>query len=274
MTKRLMTAMMVLVLILCGTVFAEETAGTLESGKLVLLANGAAIDLDGDGTAETISFEITRDEDGYDTGYKLTVGESQVGGVGWYMNEEVYALRLTDHDYPLVLVSDNGPSDDYETHFYLYADGMLQPAGVIYALPESMEIDKGIITAPVRANLLYTWFHDEEYALAYRWYEDGSVKAAMHKVPRGLYPMSLIATLNVDLPLMASRTSNAVCAQLESGAEVILCATDDVEWVYIEALDGSEAGWMKTGGEFGMECYVGEKTMPSYDVFEGLLFAD
>ena len=55
---------------------------------------------------------------------------------------------------------------------------------------------------------------------------------------------------------------------------VILCSADDQRWVYIEAADGSGSGWMKAGGEYGMECFVGDEPMFSWDVFDGLLFAD
>ena len=271
--KRPIAVTIAVCLLLCAAAYAEGGSGMIPVGQITEISPGIPIDLDGDGDSETIQYEILRDEDGYDTGYRLTVDGFSVEDAGWSMNEKVYALRLDQYD-TLILVSDYGPSDDYETHFYLYEDDVLFPAGTIYSLPESMEVNGGIITAPVRGNLLYTWFHDADFGLARCWNAEGKNAAQIYPIPRHLYSMGLIVTLKTDLPVSVSMTNQEIAHTFAEGEEVILCATDDVEWVYIQSIEDGEAGWMRAGGEYGMECLVADQWMDSWDVFEGLLFAD
>ncbi len=261
-------------IIACGSAVAEMNSDALlEIGQIVRILPNTEVDLNADGSSETITFEILKDEEGYDVGFRLGVGDVSAEGEGWSLNDELYALRLDQYN-TLLLVSDYGPSDDYETFFYQYTEDGLRYAGSIYALPESMTVSDGIITAPVRGNLLYTWFHDADFGLAEYWGEDGKTDARIYPIPRYLYPMGLMVKLKVDLPLCVSMTDHEIACTLKSGSMVILCAADDQRWVYIEAADESGAGWMKAGGKYGMECFVGDEPMFSWDVFDGLLFAD
>ena len=259
-------------LMMTGTAYAEETI--LPVGEIMPISAGDAFDFDEDGVPETLEYEILRSEDGYDEGYRLKIGDSEVTADGWCMNEELYVLKLDDYTTPLLMVSDYGPSDDYETHFYLYENSSLLSAGTIASLPEGMRVRDGVITASVRGEILYTWFHDEDFALARALGEDGQISAAMHRIPRALYPMSLIVTMKTDLPLLVSQTNPDVSATVYTGEQVILCASDDVEWVYIESLETESAGWMQVNREMGFECIVGEELLFSDNVFDGLLFAD
>ncbi len=254
----------------CGAAAAEN-----EVGVLIPLEKDASIDLDEDGTEEAVSFEILHDGDGYDTGYRLRVGDSETIGSGCEMNEAIYTLKLSRYSEPLILVSDYGPSDDPETHFYAYLNGALVPAGTICAMPEAFSIEDGIITASVRGSVLYTWFHDADYALAsgYNWGTDER-SCFIHQIPRYVYPMSLIVTTQVDLPLIAAMNGSRSAGVIPAGSEVVLAASDDCEWVYIERMDGEPGGWLRLAGENGYECIVGDRTMVSADVFSGLLFAD
>ncbi len=270
----LMAIVCIMVFTMNLPVRAEANPETmLEIGQITRIEPGVGIDLDADGDMETVAFEILKDAEGYDAGFRLSVGELSVEGEAWSLNEEIYALRLNRYD-TLLLVSDYGPSDDYETFFYRYEGDCLRYVGSIYALPESMKADNGIITAPVRGNLLYTWFHDADFGLAEYWGNDGKADARIYPIPRYLYPMGVMAKLKVDLPLNVSMTDSANACTIERGGCVILCATDDYQWVYIQAADGSGSGWMQVSGEYGMECIVGDERLFSWDVFDGLPFAD
>ncbi len=253
----------------------------VEVGKIVRLENGTMIDMDLDGNEERVYYEVLQ-EDGYDVGYRLTVGNEQIVREGWYMDSEIYLLKLTQYAPPMLLVSDYGPSDDYATYFHVYEEGKLSYVGQIYALTDDMRIRDGIITASVRANILYTWYHDADFALAHssgidHYSEDGfaPIEYAIYEIPRYLYSMGLIVTINVDLPLVEGMGDNTPRAVLPAGAKVILSATDDKRWVYIQSMDDwAINGWMEVIGEFGIECRVGDRLMYSDEVFSGLLFAD
>lgn len=277
--KKWICAALSLLLILSfpAVVFAEESS-MVEVGQMIELQNGAVYDLDGDGTADDVQFEpVKRDnEDYYD--YTLSVGGQTVSGEGCSLNSKLYALKLDEYSGTLLLVSDYGPSDDPITYFYLYETGCLLPAGYISAMPDDMRIDCGVITAPVRGQVLYTWYHDADFSLARAYCMDpeSAVPAlpAMHLIPRATYPMNLIVTLNVDLPIHAAMSENSrILATLKAGSNVILCASDDVEWVCVQALDSEERGWIQLSDD-GYKCLVNGAAMTGEEVFTGLLFAD
>lgn len=253
---------------------ADAEASLIETGKITPVGDMASYDLDEDGTSDTIEYEIVRDSEGYDTGYILRVGNSQIMSDGYSMSEEINLLKLNEYTAPFLMISDYGPSDDYETQFYLYENGTLQFIGTIPSLPELMYTENGIITASVRGNVLYTWFREADYTLARSFGEDGQIPAALFEIPRPLYPMGIIVTLKVDLPLFVSPTNHDIDSVIDAGEQVVLCATDDKEWVYITSLETNTSGWLQINRHNSYECFVGKEVLGSYDVFDGLLFAD
>lgn len=253
--------------------FACAESALPEQGVITPLAEDASYDFDGDGTADPVEYEILR-EDGYDVGYRLKVGEAEITGEGWCMSETLNVLDPDDFEDILIMVTDYGPSDDYMTYFYLYKNGTLHSVGEIPALPEGMKVENGIITARIRGFALYTWFYDAQYALARSLGMDGQIPAALYRLPADFYPMNLVAELKVELPLCVSPADHSIGALIPAGEPVILCGSDDVEWVYIQSIDGVEKGWMQLDRETGFECIVGDQKLFSSDVFEGLLFAD
>lgn len=260
-----------------GTVCAEAVAMP-DVGVILPLENGVRLDLDGDGAADDVQFAPAerKDEDYFD--YTLSVNGQTVSGEGVSLNPQLYALKLDEYSGTLLLVSDYGPSDDPLTHFYLYESGALLPAGIIEAMPESMRVDRGVITAPVRGRVLYTWYHDADFALARACAYDSEGEfvqqaPAMHIVPRFAYPMSLIVTLKVDLPLQATMTDERVATTLKAGSKAVLCASDDVEWVCVQDMDSGEYGWLRLSQD-GTECVVNGASIIGEDVFDGLIYAD
>lgn len=277
MLKKMLTVLMCLCMLLSMVCVQAEEA-PMEYGVITPVASETSLDLDGDGTAEQIKFEIVVAEDGYDTGYTLKVNDQTVEGDGWDVNRQLYALCLDDYDGSLFLmVSDYGPSDDHQTTFYYWQNNEIQSAGTIYALPENMKVsDNGVITASVRGKLLHTWFHEADFAMAVGYDADWNESHQVYQIPRYVYPMGTMVTVKVDLPLVSTMSGEETTLTIPAGTQAILCATDDVEWVCIQMMDGAEpvSGWMRVAGEYGYECVVGDELLYSYDVFDGLMFAD
>ncbi len=282
MITLLLSAMMMLFGIVCAETISEpaQEAQILPLGEITLIEEGMLIDLDMDGEADSINLEIIRDEDGYDCGYSLTVNGQEAVGEGWAMDTNVYALKLQEYHGTLLMVSDCGPSDDYCTYFYLYEEdyvaggSVLLYAGMIPSLPEMMKVNGEYITTSVRANVLCTWYRDADFALARSMGYEEPLCAQMYEVPRYLYSMEIIAALNVDIPLINGMDGDEYSAVLFEDEKVILCATDDREWVLLESLENGTRGWMQLEGDAGYECIIGDAVMFSDEVFSGLPFAD
>ncbi len=239
--------------------------------------------MDGDGTADQIEFEILK-EGGYDCGYRLKVNDEEITNIGCIMDSNLYVLKLGLNEYydesycTLLMISDNGPSADYRTHVYLYemdesTDGhKLLYAGIIPSLTYTMQADDDIITTWVRTNFLCTWYRKADFALARSALYGEKPHMKIYEIPRYLYPIGIVATLRIDLPLLKDMGSDEYSCCLSKGEEVILCAGDDKEWVLIESAQGAKRGWLKMKDD--LTCIVGEQLLSSEEVFSGLPFFD
>jgi len=282
MKRILGLALAILLLLTTAAALAETAEGAQTAvGVVIKLDKGAWVDLDEDGQAEQVAYEILT-EDGYDVGYRLTIGQSEIVREGCAMDTDVYLLKLTEYTPAMVLVCDYGPSDDFVTYFHVYQEGSISYIGYIPSLAESMRIRDGVITASVRGGVLHTWYHDADFSIAHSSGIDYTsedffvpVEWAVYEIPRCLYPMGTIVTLKVDLPLLAGMNDPEQYALLPAGSKAILCATDDRKWVCIQSMEDAHVrGWMELSGESGFECVIGEATLWSDEVFNGLIFAD
>lgn len=274
MKKTIVSLIFALVMALSFGLAQAETSPIVEpeEGKVTPVESGASCDLNGDGKAEQITYEVHNDDTGATETYvKLTVGDQELKIEGWYMDEKVYLLKVQFNTY--LLVFDYGPSDDPETHFiYLDDNGKLQDAGSILANPNDMVVNRGIITGSVRGTVLYTWYHDADYMIANNIMEGGTRHVV--NLPRPFYAMGLVVKAKVDVPLYAQQGGDSVALTVKAGDTVILSGSDDKQWIYVTDKDGDNGGWLAVGGEYGIDLIVNGQTMSGSDVFDGLLFAD
>ena len=271
-----------LCVLLTALLLALSVSPALAEGDSVLvpdmycvtpIESGVSCDLNDDGTAETIQYEVSNDDQGTQIPFvRLAVGEQEVRIDGWFMDEQLYLLRMRDLTY--LLVFDYGPSDDPETHFYyLDENGALKDAGSIYTAPMEMEVRDEIITGDVRGSLLYTWFHPADFTIARSLLPEGPSRRVA-PLPRSFYPMGLLVKAKCDIPLYAQPGSNEVSLTLKEGDTAILCGSDDVKWIYVTDESGLAGGWVAADGEYKTELIVNGQSLSGADVFDGLLFAD
>ena len=282
--KHIISLALCLCMLLCVLPARAEVI-TPETGVVVPLLSGAQVDLDQDGEPETVVYEALPDSYDEQPYVKLFVNDAELTVDGWYMDEQVYLLRVTPYDNPFLLVFDYGPSDDPETHFIYYEEGELKDAGCICANPASFRVEDGIITAQgVRGQVLYTWFHPADYVIANSFgtydfetdtFDNPRPTYRVCPLPRDNYPMGLTVTVLVDLPLLAGRNSDQTVGTIPAGSFAMLSATDDLEWIYVVAGEYNElCGWVRLDPEYGQSCLVNGVYMDGAAVFDGLLFAD
>ena len=252
--------------LLIGLIAGSASAEGLKPGDLLLVHDGLRLDVDGDGTAETISFSTdTRDEI---ENFSLTVDQASVTGEGISLTGALYVLQMKSFpNETIFLVPETGYSDDNACTAFLYQSGALYPLGVLPAPPESIVPEQGYFTCTVRGRVLQTWFRPADYAIATGWMRD---KAALYEIPRPLYPMGTYVTLLRGLDVSAERGGEAVAFTLEPGDEVILAATDDSDFLYVTKSTGA-SGWVRIRDQ---EVLTREGYFLSGEVFDGLIFAD
>jgi len=286
--KRVLIVLMCLcVALMSVSVLAEAPDESAPQGaavwQLIELENGE-YDLDGDGTNETVTFATDVDEYG-DGLFTISVNDFVYEQTCCGLEPVLYAMCVGNENYyygTLLMVSEYGPSDDHYTYMTFYTNETLYTVGEIGALATEFSVDStGMITTTVRANMIGTWFRPADFILAngYEWMEDGDGYYQYYRiveVPRDIYPLGMIVTMNMDLPVYASSFDTAPSAVLYAGEQVVLTATDDVSRLYITSMTGETKGWVSIGAteEYYHCVYVDGKAVFMDDVFANILYAD
>ncbi len=258
----------------------ETLPETLAKGSVLEVANGASLDLDGDGTKEAITFTLDV-ADEFEGKYVLKINDAQVNGEGCCLTGRLHAMRLnTAMNEAFLLVSEYGPSDDNACYVYCYSEGKLTYAGLVASAPEDIAVNGAQFSAVVRGSVLQTWFRPADFTIArsYKTDENGvAIDAPMVvEVPRAVYPMGTIVTAKLNLDLRVSPIDGKTALTVKKGDKVILSATDDVEWLYVVPMT-EQADAMASGGWLRLQdqsVIVGKKVLNGDAVFDGLLYAD
>lgn len=279
--KRMLIFLCVASLVLTGTTLAEGTAELPMKTLVGIDPSGASIDLDGDGTADAISLTESMDAGGET--YQLTVNGQTLSGTGDGLNGMLYAMRLSEADRAYLLVSEDGPSDDPANYVYRYREGKLEFCGVFGAWAGTVAITDEGFSATVRGRVIQTWFRRADFIITDNSYFDDATgeyvtaPPALVEVPRDVYAMGTVVTLKKDITLQISRQNEAEALMIKAGEQAVIVATDDVEWLYIQALaeDNSgdyNAGWLRLKDAWDVE--LGGETVSTMDLFSGLFYAD
>lgn len=252
-----------------GKEVRERLLGT--PGTLLELSNRALtetytyIDMDGDGKAEKISLFRDREKKeerywSYDS-YCFQVGESQLTGSAECLNNGIWAVSLDGSEMLLVLYED-GPSDDPRTILYAYRDGEVVPAGSFEADIRTCTIENGVIKGEVRMDVLQT----------------DRVKAGWHMGSDGIlewmkqesYDFTGLneITLLTELPLCDVPEEGGETHTMKPQKVRFLKTDSSSRWIYVQGADG-DGGWFQVDG---LKIVGLEKDY--YEVFEGLSFAD
>lgn len=249
--------------------------------EIVELKDGDCIDLNDDNVGEVIHFEISHSYSNGIDDYKLTVGNRQLKDSGENLTRNFYAARL---GYNIqILVEGDGPSCDPFCDVFHYENDRLWKIGTIYCPANSIIPKNKGFCAYKRGKVLQTWYRPADYIIAdnniFGHLENTYIPLQIVEVPRDLYPMGTIVKLKCDLPLQLSRTNNDTNMLIKKGLNVILVATDDVEWVYICPLQNNswkypEGGWLRMKPNSYNTCLIDGKEIIADDIFNGLNCAD
>ena len=245
----------------------------VEEGSVLEVFDGASLDLDGDGTVETIAFEVNTTDNLEEGTYSLRVNGSEATGNGFGLTGQLHAIRLFGDPNAYLLVSEIGPSDVFTCYVYCYSDGKISFAGSVETSPDEIYVSGAQFTGKVRGNVLQTWYRPADFIIAYGFDSD---EYQVVEVPRAIYPMGSIVTTKMEIPLRVSPHKPNDTLAVKKGEKVILAATDDSEWLYVAFTNDHNQEDTYFGGWLRLDDYsvfVGNKLYDGSDVFDGLLFA-
>lgn len=267
MKKTVLLLLSLLLLFSC----AQAESLTPEDG-IVPLVNGASLDLDEDGTPETITWQLDVDEYDYGT-MLLSVNGATLRIPVVYGYDAVYAGRLNGAwDTIYLLVGDYGPSDDPLATIVRYDDGALTLVGSIAALPENISINRACLTAVVRARTLQTWQRETDFVLV----RHPSGEWTVCESPRTSYTLSTGVTLLDSVTLRVSLHGTDTFT-LPAGTSVAITASDDLSWIYLAVTGQSDlpyAGGYLLLSPDGFGVMQNGAAVPGYTLLDGLFFAD
>ncbi|MGN0132340.1 MAG: YARHG domain-containing protein [Lachnospiraceae bacterium] len=231
-------------------------------------------DLDGDGTKEKLSYEV-RQVSEYEEHGILTI-EGKTYDLWGYENiymeypdsEHFYLTDISPYfDGLEIAVTEEGPSDDPATHFYIY-EGELSYIGSVSGYPMKQKenlngFHDGGVTGIERQSLIETyecydswWYDYENRELVY---QDVGYFEMVPKPAHGLL---------MDLPVYTQMNEESPMTTLKAQDEVFFMATDGKEWLLVRGKDGT-AGYIHITDQI-----IDTVDKPADEVFTGLMFYD
>lgn len=237
----------------------------------------AAEDLNGDGAADEISYRVMEQETG-EVLCEITVnGEAYIANelsdpeLGVLMTNPTmdcfYITDILEGDGVLeIAVLDEGPSDDWVTHFYQY-DGTLHYIGTVLGFPFAEKNGGlngfngyGSINGELVTDLIETayvqgsWRYDGNSITFWDWgwYE---------------YLPDSAHVLYEDLPVYLGREETSATAVIPAQEEVFFLGTDMERWILVKGKDGSMGYMLVEDGN------IVELNKPAGEVFSGLQFS-
>ncbi len=255
---------------------ADDTAAVctrILAGEILPLGQSFTADLDADGTPEDVRLyyddeaeTFTWNDITYAYGlYHLQVNDAATSAYGETITPDLYGIS-PDGETILVIVFQEGPSDDPVCTFYRYKQGTLEQAGEIedHVTDLTLSEDK-VIHSHIRCNIVDT----ARVKVEWKQGEDGCIR----EIPKEQYEMlsygsgrehyPYYAYLRKSLFVFEEPTYGSKLSELEP-QYVCFPLTDREMWVYISCEDGT-GGWTD----------MGNWTYEDRNVFfEGLIYAD
>lgn len=244
-----------------AAVVPENFKDPVYNGLIKELIVPCEYDLDGDGTAETINYQVTDPERGE---FDLKIGDAEIEGSGDQLTGSIYAMSI-DGETLQILLEDRGNNADEYSHVYVYQQGVLEPAGVLEGEVSSYRVDteKQQVTAAGTSRVFQSFTLEMDFAL-----EDGVIT----EVPREFYQMGNEVTLRRALSLIEIREGTAYTLRLEAGSRLVVLGTDNRQWVCLQDVETGEEGWLQVPvDEFG-QILVDGVSVSAQDYFDGLYY--
>ena len=241
------------------TVLPEDAEERVLAGEILYMevskdhTTAGRLDLDGDGEKEVLYLEALGEfmnDDGWgswnriDSDYRVRVNDKYYESYGDNVDPLLMAFS-PDGRQILLAIYDDGPSGDPETVFFRYDGTDVLPAGSMPADLRHAAIDEErVIKSTFRADKIQT-----EWAWGYYIWSGSEIIRREDDIYyfrddfdwREEYGEPLILKKEITVYAERSEDSEAITMKPQKVRNV---ATDDKEWILLEAEDGTE-GWIR-----------------------------
>lgn len=237
-------------------VYTQLEQEILEGG-FVKIENEVELYLDTDNIKDVVKLTVDKIEKRLYT-YTLTVNNCKINGEIYdNFTGNFYAARLTGTtEWPQIqLLIETG---DYMGTYYMifcYAQingyAFLQHIGTIYtSRVKSIIVNKETFSCKDSSRFLYPHLTTQEYVICYGEILNGNQDIynytyAIGKVPNECSSiLGDIFPLARDLNIYQAIDDKTVIGTIKAGSNILLCATDEKQWVYVEDYLTELSGWI------------------------------
>jgi len=237
-----------------------------------IVKKSQSTDLDGNGDIDNIRAAFYYMGDGYSFNrVVLEVNGTFFVAKGSSIEPTLYIVDIDTIDsFKEIAIFDRGPSEDPETHFFRFANGIIVDIDIVpgKTIGPPQVSGTGKVHTSCRGTVLETWWYPCKFKL-------NRFSSRLEESVQHWKPMTAKVTLKTDLPLLTSPSlfpspqSNRPADTLRAGDRASILKTDDTNWCYIESENGS-SGWF---GLIGC-CRIASNGLMAIEVFDGLRIAD
>lgn len=257
---------------------SESEPPSAPKGVCVPIGEAVTADLDGNGAAETIYYQIQPENEEQPVASLTVDGVEYAAALAdmgaWFVAPDTENYYITDLDesdgVKEIALMDRGPSDDPVTYFFRYADKELRCIGSVSDLIENdtFRLDgAGTVQACGRLSVLQTWQAKFTWSL-----QDGALQPAAQSSYQPFYygGSAPVVTVNELLKVYESPDTSAPSADWLPGDEAVTFpSTDNRAWVEISR--GKQHGWIHL---CDFSVLDNDGITDAAQVFSGLVYAD
>lgn len=244
------------------------------SGKIIKIKNNTHIDLDNDGEKELISYKNIF---GNELSYSLSVGEFSINVDGYNVkDDDIYIAKLqgilskNDNIQIIIKQSDQGEYNFYSVYYYdKECIDTISSIGNLELLP--YKIEDFSFNALANGNVLEQKI-EQEYRIA-SGSIDNNIIRSLYKVPKETYPIGIIVRIKIPINIYGTQDISNIVETVQVDKKVILCATNNYNWLYIKYFDDDIYGWIPLLEESSSIIINGEN-YPLQDVFKDIHLTD
>ena len=264
------------------TVLPKDAEARVLAGEILYMevskdhTTAGRLDLDGDGEKEVLYLEALGEfmnDDGWgswnriDSDYRVRVNDKYCQNYGDNVDPVLMAFS-PDGRQILLAIYDDGPSADPETVFFRYDGTGVFPAGSMPADLRLATIDENrVIKSTFRADKIQT-----EWAWGYYIWNGSEIVRREDDIYyfrddsdwREEYEVPLVLKKEITVYTERSEDSEAITMKPQKVRNV---ATDDKEWILLEAEDGTK-GWIRV-----VQFYFPSEDCKCDELFEGVNMA-
>ena len=261
---------------------SDPTSGSLrlpdEHFVLLPIGEPVSVDLNGDGTPETLLVDLIQGGDS--PSYALSVNGSDyyttLTQLGIHVDCPQEQFAITDLDAGDVCLeialADEGPSNDPHTIFLRWDGTDLISLGEVYGMVSDGDLTflgDGVVDSYFRLSVLQTWCAP----VLWRFNPTGEFGIVHQDLYYPLpYSETQIITVQKDLAAYADRNSESERTILPAGTKFTLTATDNARWVQCADESGKQF-WLQLDETSGHKVELSDGSY-SWGALDGLNLAD